>query len=86
MGNKKSHSNKEKNIKEQPTLDDLLTLIDKVTKNAEEKILLENSVKNIIKGTDNFVEHIKNVDLERRKELLDMYNILLDGLKQKTLT
>jgi hypothetical protein len=85
MGSKESPSSKEINAQEEYILDDALVLIDKITKNAEEKILLEDSIKNIIKGTNIFVEYIKKMDHERRKELLDMYNKVLDGLKQKAL-
>lgn len=85
MVSKKSPRSKEKDNQEELKLDDALTLIDKVTKNAEEKILLEDSIKNIIKGTDNFVGYIKKMDLEKRKELLVMYNKVLDGIKQKAL-
>ncbi len=85
MGNKKSPRSKEKDNQEEITLGDALTMIDKVTKNAEEKILLEDSIKNIIKGTDNFVGYIKKMDLDERKELLVMYNKVLDGMKQKAL-
>ncbi len=85
MGSKKSPPSKEKDNQEELKLDDALTLIDKITKNAEEKILLEDSIKNIVKGTDNFVGYIKKMDLEKRKELLVMYNKLLDGMKQKAL-
>ncbi len=85
MVSKKSPRSKEKDNQEELKLDDALTLIDKVTKNAEEKILLEDSIKNIIKGTDNFVGYIKKMDLEKRKELLVMYNKVLDGTKQKAL-
>ena len=85
MGSKKSPRSKEKDNQEELKLDDALTLIDKITKNAEEKILLEDSIKNIIKGTDNFAGYIKKMDLEKRKELLAMYNKLLDDMKQKAL-
>ncbi len=85
MVSKKSPRSKEKDNQEELKLDDALTLIDKVTKNAEEKILLEDSIKNIIKGTDNFLGYIKKMDLEKRKELLVMYNKVLDGTKQKAL-
>jgi hypothetical protein len=83
LGNKEASSRKEKDIPEELELDDVLTLIDKTTKNAEEKIILENSIKNIMKGTDIFVGFVKKMDQERRREMFDMYNKLLDGLKQK---
>ena len=63
---------------------DMLVLIDKITENAEEKILLENSIKSIIKGADNIAEHIKLMDKEKTKEIIEMYNKILDGLKQKS--
>ncbi len=85
MNSRKSPRSKEKDNQEELKLDDALTLIDKITKNAEEKILLEDSIKNIIKGTDNIAGYIKKMDLEKRKELLVMYNKLLDGMKQKAL-
>ena len=65
---------------------DMLILIDKITENAEEKILLENSIKSIIKGADNIKEHIKLMDKEKTKEIIEMYNKILDTLKQKTTT
>ena len=85
MGSKKSPRSKEKDNQEELKLDDALTLIDQITKNAEEKILLEDSIKNIVKGTDNIAGYIKKMDLEKRRELLVMYNKLLDGMKQKAL-
>ena len=85
MGSKKSPLSKDKDNQEELKLDDALTLIDKITKNAEEKILLEDSIKNIVKGTDNFVVYIKKMDPEKRKELLAMYNKILDDMKQKAL-
>ena len=85
MGSKKSPQSKEKDNQGELKLDDALALIDKITKNAEEKILLEDSIKNIIKGTDNFVGYIKKIDPEKRKELLAMYNKVLDDMKQKAL-
>jgi ribosomal protein S15P/S13E len=63
---------------------EILTLIDQMTRNAEEKILLENSIKSIIKGANNIAEHIKLMDKEKSKELTEMYNKILDSLKQKT--
>jgi hypothetical protein len=83
MVSKKPPNTKGKSTHGKPTLENALILIDKITKNAEEKILLEDSIKNIIRGTDNFVGHIKKMDGEKRKELLDMYNKVIDGLKQK---
>ncbi|MER5174311.1 MAG: hypothetical protein ABJB76_03910 [Candidatus Nitrosocosmicus sp.] len=86
MNSKVSPSNKETNTRKETILEDVLTLIDKITKNAEEKILLEDSIKSIVKGSDLFVDHIKLIDQEKRKELLDIYNKILDGLKQKVTT
>ena len=64
---------------------DMLILIDKITENAEEKILLENSINSIMKGADNIAEHIKLMDKEKTKEMIEMYNKILDGLKQKSI-
>ena len=86
MSSKESPNIQEINTQKETTLEDVLTLIDKITKNAEEKIVLEDSIKNIIKGSDRFVDHIKLIDQEKRKELLDFYNKILDGLKQKVTT
>jgi|KBSMisStandDraft_5_1062788.scaffolds.fasta_scaffold1945328_1 ERCC4-type nuclease len=85
MSNSKRPSNKNKT---EPlkgnSQKDMLILIDKVTESAEEKILLENSIKSIIKGADNIAEHIKLMDKEKTKEIIEMYNKILDGLKQKS--
>jgi ribosomal protein S15P/S13E len=64
---------------------EILILIDEMTRNAEEKILLENSIKSIIKGADNIAEHIKLMDKEKTKEIIEMYNKILEDLKQKTI-
>ncbi len=85
MSNSKRPSNKNKT--ESPkgnSQKDMLILIDKITESAEEKILLENSIKSIIKGADNIAEHIKLMDKEKTKEIIEMYNKILDGLKQKS--
>ena len=63
--------------------DNILTLIYKIAKNTDEKILLEDSIKRIVRETDIFVKYINEMDQEARKELLDVYNKMLDGLKQK---
>jgi hypothetical protein len=86
MKSKEFPAKKETSAQKENILEDALTRIDKITKNAEEKILLEDSLKSIIKGSDNIVEHIKLMDEEKRKESLDIYNKILDGLKQKIAT
>jgi len=85
MSNSKRPSNKNKTeLPKGNSQKDMLILIDKVTESAEEKILLENSIKSIIKGADNIAEHIKLMDKEKTKEIIEMYNKILDGLKQKS--
>ena len=89
MGNKKSNKSNSTqgiNAQEKSIQDDVLTLIYKIAKNAEEKILLEDSIRSIIKETDIFIKYINEMDQERKKELLDIYNKMLDGLKQKAKT
>ena len=66
--------------------ENVLKLIYKTAKNTEEKILLEDSIKRIVRETDIFVKYINDMDKETRKELLDIYNKMLDGLKQKATT
>ncbi len=79
-------SHKESNNNQESELKDALTQIDKIAKDPEEKILLEDSIKSIIKEADIFIEHIKDMDKERRKELLGIYDKILDGLRQKVKT
>jgi hypothetical protein len=88
MSSKKSSTkNKTVNKGDGTSLKSILLQIDAITKNAEEKILLENSIKSIIKGADNIAEHAKLLDKEKGKELIGIYNKIIDGLKQKmTLT
>lgn len=83
MSTKKPSKNKSVNTGEENSLKSILLQIDKITTNAEEKILLENSIKSIIKGADNIAEHAKLLDKEKGKELIGIYNKLVDGLKQK---
>ncbi len=82
MDNNERPKNQTMNSKES-MLKDILISIDKVSKNPEEKILLEDSIKNIIKETDIFIDHIREIDSDRRKEVLDIYNQILDKLKQR---
>jgi hypothetical protein len=86
MTRKKSSSTKGINAKGENIQDNILTLIYKIAKNTEEKILLEDSIKRIVRETDIFVKYINEMDKETRKELLDIYNKMLDGLKQKANT
>ena len=86
MARKKSSSTKGINAKGENIQDNILTLIYKIAKNTEEKILLEDSIKRIVRETDIFVKYINEMDQETRKELLDIYNKMLDGLKQKANT
>jgi hypothetical protein len=87
MSTKKSSTkNKTVNKGDETSLKSILLQIDNITKNAEEKILLENSIKSIIKGADNIAEHAKLLDKEKGKELIGIYNKIIDGLKQKMTT
>jgi hypothetical protein len=86
MARKKPSSTQRINAKGENIQDNILTLIYKIAKNTEEKILLEDSIKRIVRETDIFVKYINEMDTETRKELLDIYNKMLDGLKQKANT
>ena len=86
MTRKKPSSTKGINVKGENIQDNILTLIYKIAKDTEEKILLEDSIKRIVRETDIFVKYINDMDKETRKELLDIYNKMLDGLKQKANT
>jgi tRNA uridine 5-carbamoylmethylation protein Kti12 len=66
--------------------ENVLKLIYKIAKNTEEKILLEDSIKRIARETDIFVRYINEMDQEKRNELLEIYNKMLDGLKQRANT
>jgi hypothetical protein len=86
MSSKKSSKNKSANTSEETSLKSVLLQIDKITTNAEEKILLENSIKSIIKGADNIAEHAKLLDKEKGSELIGIYNKIIEGLKQNVTT
>jgi len=86
MNRKKPSSTQGNDTQGKNIQDNILVLIYKIAKNTEEKILLEDSIKRIARETDIFVKYINEMDQEKRKELLDIYNKMLDGLKQKTNT
>jgi hypothetical protein len=86
MSSKKSSKKKSSDTNEETSLKSVLLQIDKITTNAEEKILLENSIKSIIKGADNIAEHAKLLDKEKGNELIGIYNKIIEGLKQKVNT
>ena len=83
MTRKKSFNTQGTNSHGEGIQDNVLKLIYKIAKNTEEKILLEDSIRRIARETDIFVKYINEMDQEKRKELLDIYNKMLDGLKQK---
>ena len=64
-------------------LEESVKAIDKIIENTEKKIFLEDSIKNIIKGSDNIIENIRLLNKEKRKELLDLYVRILNILKQR---
>ncbi len=83
MTRKKSSSTQGTIAQGEHIQDNILNLIYKIAKNTDEKILLEDSIKRIVRETDIFVTYINEMDQGSRKELLDIYNKMLDGFKQK---
>ena len=86
MSRKKSSNTQGTNSQGEGIQDNILKLIYKIAKNTEKKILLEDSIKRIARETDIFVRYINEMDQEKRKELLEIYNKMLDGLKQRANT
>jgi hypothetical protein len=76
--NQKADSNNDDHLQ-----NGLLSLIDSLAITAEEKILLEDSIKNFVKYTELFIDNIKEFDRDKRTELLVGYVKILDSIKQR---
>ncbi|HXT84150.1 MAG TPA: hypothetical protein VN704_07455 [Verrucomicrobiae bacterium] len=83
MSDKEFIKNIKTNHDKENLLKESVKAIDKIIENSEKKIFLEDSIKNIVNGSDNIIINIQLLNKEKRKELLDMYIRILDTLKQR---
>ncbi len=83
MSDKEFIKNIKTNHDKENILEESVNAIDKIIENSEKKIFLEDSIKNIINGSDNIIINIQLLNKEKRKELLDIYIRILDTLKQR---
>jgi activator of HSP90 ATPase len=59
----------------------IISLIDSITKDAEEKVLLEDNVKGIIRETEILSSYVHDMPVNKRKKLLLTYSKILQKIK-----
>ena len=59
----------------------IISLIDSITSDAEEKVLLEDNVKGIIRETETFSSYVHDMPVNKRKKLLLTYSKILQEIK-----
>lgn len=61
----------------------IISLIDSITSDAEEKVLLEDNIKGIIKETETLSSYVHDMPVNKRKKLLLTYSKILQEIKNK---
>ena len=59
----------------------LVSLIDSITSDAEEKVLLEDNIKGIIRETETFSSYVHDMPVDKRKKLLLTYSKIIQEIK-----
>jgi hypothetical protein len=59
----------------------IISLIDSLTSNAEEKVLLEDNIKGIIRETEILSSYVHDMPVNKRKRLLITYSKILQEIK-----
>ena len=63
------------------TSDSIISLIDSITSNAEEKVVLEDSVREIIREAETLDSYIHNMAEDKKKKLLLAYSKILEEIQ-----
>jgi hypothetical protein len=64
------------------TGESIVSLIDSITSNAEEKVLLEDNVRGIIDEAETLYSYIHDMPKDKRKKLLLAYSKILEQIKK----
>lgn len=64
------------------TSESIVSLIDSITFSAEEKILLEDNVRGIIREAETLYSYIHDMPADKRKKLLLAYSKILGQIKK----
>ena len=59
----------------------IISLIDSITSDAEEKVLLEDNIKGIIRETETLSSYVHDMPVNKRKKLLLTYSKILQEIK-----
>ena len=59
----------------------IISLIDSITPDAEEKVLLEDNIKGIIRETEILISYVHDMPINKRKKLLLVYSKILQEIK-----
>ena len=59
----------------------IISLIDSITSDAEEKVLLEDNIKGIIRETEILSSYVHDMPVNKRKKLLLTYSKILQEIK-----
>jgi hypothetical protein len=63
------------------TDESIISLISSITSNAEEKVLLEDNVRGIIREAETLDSYIHDMSSDKRKKLLLAYSKILEEIK-----
>src|SRR5919106_387687 len=79
--NKNENANREKSSSIVISGQSIISLIDSITTDAEEKVLLEDNIKGIIRETETLISYIHDMPINKRKKLLLTYSKILQEIK-----
>ena len=79
--NENKNANREKSISIVISGESIIALIDSITSDAEEKVLLEDNVKGIIRETETLSSYVQDMPVDKRKKLLLVYSKILQEIK-----
>ena len=79
--NENKNANREKSISIVISGESIIALIDSITSDAEEKVLLEDNVKGIIRETETLSSYLQDMPVDKRKKLLLVYSKILQEIK-----
>ena len=79
--NENKNANREKSISIVISGESIIALIDSITSDAEEKVLLEDNVKGIIRETEILSSYVHDMPVNKRKKLLLTYSKILQEIK-----
>jgi hypothetical protein len=80
-GSKNKNANRENSRGIVISGESIISLIDSLTSDAEEKVLLEDNIKGIIRETEILSSYVHDMPVNKRKRLLITYSKILQEIK-----